>query len=41
MEGYLKKWVNLIYQWQNRYFIIHDDSLIYCQTKGGPKKGKN
>ncbi|CAD8077046.1 unnamed protein product [Paramecium primaurelia] len=40
MEGYLKKWVNFMYQWQNRYFILHEDSLIYCQSKGTPKKGQ-
>lgn len=40
MEGYLKKWINLIYRWQNRYFIIHDGVLMYCVGKDKPKKGQ-
>jgi hypothetical protein len=40
MEGYLKKWINLIFQWQSRYFIIHEGVLIYCLQKDKPKKGQ-
>jgi PH domain. len=39
MEGYLKKWVNIISGWKPRYFILHDGVLTYCETKGGPTKG--
>ena len=37
MEGYLKKWVNIIYRWKTRYFILHDNILIYCEDKGKKK----
>jgi oxysterol-binding protein 1 len=40
MEGYLKKWINLLYGWQSRYFIIHEGVLIYCLQKDKPKKGQ-
>jgi|LauGreDrversion4_2_1035121.scaffolds.fasta_scaffold2827415_1 hypothetical protein len=38
MEGYLKKWVNIMYRWKRRFFILHDDILVYCKEKGGEKK---
>lgn len=40
IEGTLQKWVNLVYQWQPRYFILHGDTLLYCEKKGEPPKGK-
>jgi hypothetical protein len=39
MEGVLKKWINFVYGWQPRYFVLHEGILIYCQNKGGEKKG--
>lgn len=39
MEGYLKKWVNIISGWKPRYFILHDGVLTYCESKGGKTKG--
>ena len=39
MEGYLKKWVNLISGWKPRYFILHDGLLTYCESKGSQCKG--
>ncbi|EGR30773.1 oxysterol-binding protein, putative [Ichthyophthirius multifiliis] len=39
MEGYLKKWINLFQQWKYRYFILHEDCLHYCDTKGSQIKG--
>ena len=30
MEGYLKKWINMIFRWKLRYFILHEDILLYC-----------
>ena len=38
MEGYLKKWVNL--RWQSRYFVLHDDILLYCEKLNGQIKGQ-
>jgi len=39
LEGYLRKWVNLMYGWKPRYFILHDGLLTFCDKKGGKKKG--
>jgi hypothetical protein len=35
MEGYLKKWINMLLLWKDRYFILHEDCLHYCDVKGG------
>jgi PH domain. len=39
MEGYLKKWVNVVSGWKSRYFVLHDGILTYCDKKGEPIKG--
>ena len=39
MEGYLQRWIGIVYGWKPRYFILHDDVLIYCNNKGEQKKG--
>lgn len=39
LEGYLRKWVNLMYGWKPRYFILHDGLLTFCDKKGGKMKG--
>lgn len=39
MEGFLQKWVNYIYGWKKRYFILQDGVLMYCKEKGTRKKG--
>ena len=39
LEGYLRKWVNIMYGWKPRYFILHDGLLTFCDSKGGRKKG--
>lgn len=39
LEGYLRKWVNLMYGWKPRYFILHDGLLTFCDKKGGKIKG--
>ena len=39
MEGYLQKWIGIVYGWKSRYFILHYDVLIYCNNKGEQKKG--
>ena len=39
MEGYLHKWVNYLYGWKLRYFILHNGVLHYCQDKGFSRKG--
>lgn len=26
-SGYLMKWINYVYRWQKRYFILKDDLL--------------
>lgn len=38
-EGYLRKWVNIVYGWRPRYFILHDGLLTFCDKKGGIQKG--
>jgi len=39
LEGYLRKWVNIMYGWKPRYFILHEGLLTFCDKKGGKKKG--
>lgn len=39
MEGYLLKWVNYVYGWKRRYFILHTGVLHYCQDQGTSRKG--
>lgn len=39
MEGYLKVWLNMFFRWKQRYFILHENILIYCDEKGGEKLG--
>lgn len=39
IEGYLKKWTNLISGWQSRYFMLKDGILFYCNKKDSPVKG--
>jgi hypothetical protein len=40
LEGYLDKWVNMIYRWQKRYFILLGDTLMYSEKQGDNPKGK-
>eukprot|EP01017_Pseudomicrothorax_dubius_P044815 TRINITY_DN7626_c0_g1_i2.p1 TRINITY_DN7626_c0_g1~~TRINITY_DN7626_c0_g1_i2.p1 ORF type:complete len:552 (+),score=104.50 TRINITY_DN7626_c0_g1_i2:47-1702(+) len=40
MEGTLSKFVNVLYRWQERYFILHGDTLVYSEKKGSPIKGR-
>ena len=39
MEGYLQKWVNYVFGWKRRYFILHTGVLHYCQDRGTSRKG--
>lgn len=39
VEGYLRKWVNIVHGWKPRYFIIHNGLLFICDHKGGKRKG--
>jgi len=39
MEGFLQKWVNYIYGWKQRYFILQEGVLMYCHEKGAERKG--
>lgn len=39
MEGYLSKWVNYVYGWKKRYFILHNGVVYYCKDKGEKSKG--
>ena len=39
MEGYLKKYINFLKGWKKRYFILHEDTLVYCEGKGGKTLG--
>lgn len=39
MEGFLQKWVNYIYGWKKRYFILQEGVLMYCKEKGQRRKG--
>lgn len=40
MEGFLSKWVNYVYGWKKRYFIIRGSTLEYSKSTGTPCKGK-
>jgi len=40
MEGYLKKWTNVIYGWKKRYFMLNGSILHYYKKKGDKLKGK-
>ena len=39
MEGFLLKWVNYLFGWRRRYFILHNGVLYYCTDKGQKSKG--
>ena len=39
MEGSLKVWVNVLYRWQNQFFVLHDGVLNFCDRKGGKLLG--
>lgn len=39
MEGFLQKWVNYVYGWRRRYFILHNGVLYYCSDRGQKNKG--
>lgn len=39
MEGILSVWTNVLVGWKPKYFILHDCALIFCDHKGGQKKG--
>ena len=39
MEGFLQKWVNYVYGWRRRYFILHNGVLYYCSDRGQKSKG--
>lgn len=39
MEGYLLKWVNYVYGWKKRYFVLHNGVVYYCKDKGEKSKG--
>lgn len=38
MEGYLYKWVNYMYGWKRRYFVLHSGVLRYCADQGSHTK---
>ncbi len=40
MEGYLKKHLNVFKGWKQRYFILHEDILVYSEEKGGKVLGQ-
>ena len=40
MEGYLKKHLNVFKGWKQRYFILHEDILVYSEEKGGKLLGQ-
>jgi len=39
MEGYLNKYINLVYRWKPRYFVLKNGILTYCDVKGERPKG--
>jgi oxysterol-binding protein 1 len=39
IEGYLKKYTNLISRWKTRYFILENGILSYYSEKGGSLRG--
>jgi len=40
MEGVLLKWVNYIFGWRERYFVLKSNVLYYYYKKGEKPKGK-
>jgi hypothetical protein len=40
MEGVLLKWVNYIFGWRERYFVLKGNVLYYYYKKGEKPKGK-
>jgi hypothetical protein len=40
MEGYLKKWTNIVTRWKRRYFILTSNLLIYSNTKDAKELGR-
>ena len=40
MEGELKKWVNILVRYQQRYCVILGDVFYYYNNKGEEAKGK-
>lgn len=39
MEGYLQKYINVVYRWKPRYFILKNGILTYSDQKGDLVKG--
>jgi hypothetical protein len=39
MEGYLDLWVNMLYRFQPHYFILFENTLLYCHAQGGKQLG--
>lgn len=39
MEGYLNKYINIVFRWKPRYFILKNGILTYCDSKGEAPKG--
>lgn len=39
MEGYLNKYINLVYRWKPRYFVLKNGILTYYESKGDVPKG--
>lgn len=35
----MSQWINIVYRWKVRYFILHNGILVYCDKKDGLKKG--
>ena len=40
MEGYLKKWTNIVTRWKSRYFILTNSFLIYSNTREAKELGR-
>lgn len=40
MEGFLKKWTNIVTRWKKRYFIIVSGTLIYSSEKNSKEQGR-
>ena len=40
MEGYLKKWTNIVHRWKTRYFILKNSKLQYRKYKYSEVKGE-
>lgn len=39
MEGYLLKWINYVYGWSRKYFVLSSGILYFSNDKGKPYKG--